>query len=207
MLGLRAGMIRICFFFNDTATTEIYTLSLHDALPISAPQRTPRSLVVGVRPEHHRETIPAQWLLGHRDKREQRDRLPRVEMDRSTVVLDVWRSEQGHAQHLAPSGSLKAGCDGNRKARHDRNAFGTLRRQSGLRRADEKAAGTQTQTPSSRGGIDGADPRRCAAYGPTLVAFRPAFHLQFHHLQFQSGVLMAESLLSHHAAPETEGDL
>src|SRR3712207_8486737 len=28
----------ICFFFNDTATTEIYTLSLHDALPI-LPQR------------------------------------------------------------------------------------------------------------------------------------------------------------------------
>src|SRR5438046_7187517 len=25
------------FFFNDPATTEIYTLSLHDALPISAP--------------------------------------------------------------------------------------------------------------------------------------------------------------------------
>src|SRR3712207_7279270 len=29
------GMSTIsCFFFNDTATTEIYTLSLHDALPI-----------------------------------------------------------------------------------------------------------------------------------------------------------------------------
>src|SRR5215471_21222418 len=27
------------FFFNDTATTEIYTLSLHDALPISPPHR------------------------------------------------------------------------------------------------------------------------------------------------------------------------
>src|SRR5256886_15095207 len=27
--------IRDLFFFNDTATTEIYTLSLHDALPIS----------------------------------------------------------------------------------------------------------------------------------------------------------------------------
>src|SRR2546421_4559815 len=25
----------LIFFFNDTATTEIYTLSLHDALPIS----------------------------------------------------------------------------------------------------------------------------------------------------------------------------
>src|SRR6185312_17405291 len=30
------------FFFNDTATTEIYTLSLHDALPISL--TTPRML-------------------------------------------------------------------------------------------------------------------------------------------------------------------
>src|SRR2546430_11422273 len=28
------------FFFNDTATTEIYTLSLHDALPISTPSRS-----------------------------------------------------------------------------------------------------------------------------------------------------------------------
>src|SRR3712207_8563734 len=28
------------FFFNDTATTEIYTLSLHDALPISEPLAT-----------------------------------------------------------------------------------------------------------------------------------------------------------------------
>src|SRR2546428_4288134 len=27
------------FFFNDTATTEIYTLSLHDALPISRSER------------------------------------------------------------------------------------------------------------------------------------------------------------------------
>src|SRR3712207_9396755 len=27
-------LLVFCFFFNDTATTEIYTLSLHDALPI-----------------------------------------------------------------------------------------------------------------------------------------------------------------------------
>src|SRR4051812_49812387 len=31
---LLAPPLRIFFFFNDTATTEIYTLSLHDALPI-----------------------------------------------------------------------------------------------------------------------------------------------------------------------------
>src|SRR3972149_11968318 len=28
------SLVFFCFFFNDTATTEIYTLSLHDALPI-----------------------------------------------------------------------------------------------------------------------------------------------------------------------------
>src|SRR2546425_11167085 len=34
------------FFFNDTATTEIYTLSLHDALPISfSPSSRPSSLM------------------------------------------------------------------------------------------------------------------------------------------------------------------
>src|SRR3712207_7889838 len=34
-------------FFNDTATTEIYTLSLHDALPISSPaaRKGPRSRI------------------------------------------------------------------------------------------------------------------------------------------------------------------
>src|SRR2546430_8755461 len=31
------------FFFNDTATTEIYTLSLHDALPISPPSSKARA--------------------------------------------------------------------------------------------------------------------------------------------------------------------
>src|SRR2546423_3573604 len=39
------------FFFNDTATTEIYTLSLHDALPISrvrAPFHPPQSLRAGL---------------------------------------------------------------------------------------------------------------------------------------------------------------
>src|SRR6267154_6044391 len=34
---LLALLLFFIFFFNDTATTEIYTLSLHDALPICAP--------------------------------------------------------------------------------------------------------------------------------------------------------------------------
>src|SRR6266496_6541440 len=34
-----ANLRCLFFFFNDTATTEIYTLSLHDALPIYRPGR------------------------------------------------------------------------------------------------------------------------------------------------------------------------
>src|SRR6266513_4852489 len=39
----------VFFFFNDTATTEIYTLSLHDALPISSsrPERPRPRLSAG----------------------------------------------------------------------------------------------------------------------------------------------------------------
>src|SRR2546426_7839308 len=39
-LLIRWYSVSFFFFFNDTATTEIYTLSLHDALPICA-QRLP----------------------------------------------------------------------------------------------------------------------------------------------------------------------
>src|SRR2546428_11690973 len=37
------------FFFNDTATTEIYTLSLHDALPISSVRKTLPMLAASMR--------------------------------------------------------------------------------------------------------------------------------------------------------------
>src|SRR2546429_2678023 len=45
------------FFFNDTATTEIYTLSLHDALPISWPCRNCGSS----RPRPHRNGRHTSW--------------------------------------------------------------------------------------------------------------------------------------------------
>src|SRR3712207_9558336 len=42
------------FFFNDTATTEIYTLSLHDALPIYGPHHRERlGLVTAERARRH----------------------------------------------------------------------------------------------------------------------------------------------------------
>src|SRR6266511_6253535 len=47
-------LIRLYFFiFNDTATTEIYTLSLHDALPISGVDFAQRQGVAGRRSAFH----------------------------------------------------------------------------------------------------------------------------------------------------------
>src|SRR5438309_11244105 len=51
------------FFFNDTATTEIYTLSLHDALPISSFGRA--SLTVSGRPSIVCPCIPAMRSEEH----------------------------------------------------------------------------------------------------------------------------------------------
>src|ERR1039458_5275277 len=42
--------VRLFFFFNDTATTEIYTLSLHDALPIWVARRADSQGAGGQRP-------------------------------------------------------------------------------------------------------------------------------------------------------------
>src|SRR2546426_7751445 len=45
------------FFFNDTATTEIYTLSLHDALPIFRRRRTARYGALESCDAHHEELV------------------------------------------------------------------------------------------------------------------------------------------------------
>src|SRR5205807_10644003 len=60
----RTGKVttRSILFYNDPATTKLYTLSLHDALPIL--------------PEHHRQPRPAARAAGHRaghDRGVQRD--------------------------------------------------------------------------------------------------------------------------------------
>src|SRR5258708_36550660 len=47
----------VFFFLNDTATTEIYTLSLHDALPIFS-QAADNLIAVGFVPYRHR-VVPA----------------------------------------------------------------------------------------------------------------------------------------------------
>src|SRR3712207_7905647 len=55
VLKVRGSHLRCAvFFFNDTATTEIYTLSLHDALPICGDQPDAPERVEGVLTEPRR---------------------------------------------------------------------------------------------------------------------------------------------------------
>src|SRR5688572_31842545 len=70
-------LINLIFFLNDTATTEIYTLSLHDALPISgnllgfaassltaSTEIAPTiSVVAGARSEEHTSELQSQSNL------------------------------------------------------------------------------------------------------------------------------------------------
>src|SRR6478672_2418644 len=72
------------FFFNDTATTEIYTLSLHDALPIYAVDHP----------------LVAVADRGHRDARAEVDQLVAVGVahDAAGALGDVHRQAGAHAR-------------------------------------------------------------------------------------------------------------
>src|SRR2546430_7456297 len=73
----------VFFFFNDTATTEIYTLSLHDALPISkARSRWPS-----------RKTSPPS------DRNERRRELQRVAKIRQATTLPMSFDELNRVPH------------------------------------------------------------------------------------------------------------
>src|SRR2546430_15586724 len=78
------------FFFNDTATTEIYTLSLHDALPISRLLRDPP--VRGLRPhagngDHER---PAQIREAEADRLRQDRKSTRLNSSHSQISYAVF---------------------------------------------------------------------------------------------------------------------
>src|SRR5256885_12852505 len=55
------------FFFNDTATTEIYTLSLHDALPISMTRAGYHEWRDDLAKFHAREAASLLQQAGHED--------------------------------------------------------------------------------------------------------------------------------------------
>src|SRR5256885_8612611 len=86
----RYDLVFLFFFFNDTATTEIYTLSLHDALPIYISARKKRLTIPSplskspnssnARSEEHTSELQSPCNLVCRlllEKKKQELRLPR----------------------------------------------------------------------------------------------------------------------------------
>src|SRR2546430_8106934 len=97
------------FFFNDTATTEIYTLSLHDALPISVcvmtgkyTGRSPPTTCAGrsePRSEEHTSELQSQSNLVCRlllEKKKKLRKKIRRKLDRSTYVHTAAYTIQYH---------------------------------------------------------------------------------------------------------------
>src|SRR3712207_7946884 len=78
----------LCFFFNDTATTEIYTLSLHDALPIwggwADPKTDPQQATSPVA-KSTRKTKPP----------------PKNGIDTRRTGCRVWRAPQRSEEHTS----------------------------------------------------------------------------------------------------------
>src|SRR5690349_22704924 len=79
------------FFFNDPATTALYTLSLHDALPIFAPCEVRRHRFAGVRDG----TTRSRQLLVPRFPWERHER--QTERDRKSTRLNSSHVEISYA--------------------------------------------------------------------------------------------------------------
>src|SRR3712207_9248940 len=68
-MGPTQSRLFLFFFFNDTATTEIYTLSLHDALPIF--QQVHERWLVTARERLGERAFAGAWTSGQAMTREE----------------------------------------------------------------------------------------------------------------------------------------
>src|SRR5256885_7113927 len=87
-LSRGAKMFQIFFFFNDTATTEIYTLSLHDALPISVYRSLLRAGVIDPLQRQRRREMWKRW--------------------ERAAPMELWQLDVVHGFLLADGSSAKA---------------------------------------------------------------------------------------------------
>src|SRR5260370_34812859 len=80
------------FFFNDTATTEIYTLSLHDALPIFTQAQTAGQYFTNDQIKEMTRKVSAEVDLVHQQTQNQRygsSHIGATAKDISNVVTDA----------------------------------------------------------------------------------------------------------------------
>src|SRR5687767_15831612 len=103
-ISLQPQSVNLAFFINHTPTTEIYTLSLHDALPISREQRSYNENVSGVREKRARRfalRAAATGRVGLRSRRhlQRVRRIAAVSTESSAHVRVQPRSEE-HTSEL-----------------------------------------------------------------------------------------------------------
>src|SRR3989449_4607339 len=102
--GLEDDRASLFFFFNDTATTEIYTLSLHDALPILLPRVVP---CLDVRDGRVVKGVQFQHLRDAGDPASQAALYESQGAD-EIVLLDVAASAEGRATQLETVARVRA---------------------------------------------------------------------------------------------------
>src|SRR5437870_10620512 len=90
------------FFFNDTATTEIYTLSLHDALPIYVRRRAVR-LEVADADRLRRHQVPARRSEEHTSELQSRGHLV------CRLLLEKKKENPQPMRHVHASQTARAG--------------------------------------------------------------------------------------------------
>src|SRR2546430_15816101 len=94
-------LVSLFFFFNDTATTEIYTLSLHDALPIFALHAVAGAQALEAVPLH--DTGVALALAGARQDRKS-TRLNSSHSQISYAVFCLTKKNSTHQVETASNG-------------------------------------------------------------------------------------------------------
>src|SRR5688572_32396192 len=88
------------FFFNDTAPTEIYTLSLHDALPIYAEVRGDGGASAAARAARCARQVV--WVLGLATDRKS-TRLNSSHSQISYAVFCLKKKKQNKETHVSPT--------------------------------------------------------------------------------------------------------
>src|SRR3989441_5979342 len=134
------------FFFNDTATTEIYTLSLHDALPIYLERLAKARLALRIRNSVHVV-----------DARESAATDPEVEATLADVVHR--RGFFGDTQRIVQGEDLERHSDPQaRRARGDRAGHDDRRREHRPGGREVHFAQPHTVQPPCLGGVHELEP-------------------------------------------------
>src|SRR5256885_2532683 len=101
----RAAHRSLCslFFFNDTATTEIYTLSLHDALPILGTYRALNDVAL-------RDAIAEGDIIGPRDRKSTRLNSSHLVISYAVFCLKKKTASIPIRMHHPARGSIAGAC-------------------------------------------------------------------------------------------------